>query len=159
LSVGDAEDEAMAIVHSLRALTVDLNVAVSGFANKYKMHSTDVRALICLLDAERSDTPATPGWLGAQLGINSASVTALVDRMVKAGHVARERDSADRRRVLLQVTPSAVTLGESYFGPLISRAVSTLGNFTATERATIASFIAAMRADVERTRIDREPSL
>ncbi|MER5838249.1 MarR family transcriptional regulator, partial [Streptomyces sp. NPDC002130] len=108
MSVGDAEEEAMAIVHSLRALTVDLNVAVSGFANKYTMHSTDVRALICLLDAERSDTPATPGWLGAQLGINSASVTALVDRMVKAGHVARERDSADRRRVLLQVTPTAV---------------------------------------------------
>lgn len=117
MSVGDAEDEAMAIVHSLRALTVDLNVAVSGFANKYKMHSTDVRALICLLDAERSNTSATPGWLGSQLGINSASVTALVDRMVKAGHVARERDSADRRRVLLQVTPSAVTLGESFFGP------------------------------------------
>lgn len=121
MSVGDAEDEAMAIVHSLRALTVDLNVAVSGFANKYKMHSTDVRALICLLDAERSDAPATPGWLGAQLGINSASVTALVDRMVKAGHVARERDSADRRRVLLQVTPSAVTLGESFFGPHFTR--------------------------------------
>ncbi len=86
-------------------------------------------------------------------------MTALVDRMVKAGHVARERDSADRRRVLLQVTPTAAALGESYFGPLISRAVSTLGNYTATERATIASFIAAMRTDVERTRVDREPSL
>lgn len=159
MSVGDAEDEAMAIVHSLRALTVDLNVAVSGFANKYKMHSTDVRALICLLDAERSNTSATPGWLGSQLGINSASVTALVDRMVKAGHVARERDSEDRRRVILQVTPSAVTLGESFFGPLISRAASTVGNYTAAERATIASFIVAMRADVERAGIDREPSL
>lgn len=159
MSVGDTEDEAMAIVHSLRALTVDLNVAVSEFATNHTMHSTDVRALICLLDAERSDTPATPGWLGAQLGINSASVTALVDRMVKAGHVARERDSADRRRVILQVTPAAVTLGEGFFGPLISRAVSTIGNYTAAERATITSFIMAMRADVERARIGREPSL
>ncbi|MDI9901528.1 MarR family transcriptional regulator [Rhodococcus sp. IEGM 1409] len=158
MSVGDTEDEAMAIVHSLRALTVDLNVAVSGFATKYTMHSTDVRALICLLDAERASTPATPGWLGSQLGINSASVTALVDRLVKAGHVARERDSADRRRVLLQVTPAAVTLGEDFFGPLISRAVNTVGNYTATERATIARFIVAMRADVERARIDMEPS-
>ena len=49
-------------------------------------------------------------------------------------------------------------VGESFFGPLISRAASTVGNYTATERATIESFIAAMRADVERTRVDREPS-
>ncbi len=111
---------------------------------------------------ERGSVTVHALWVGAALVTVVAlglQVTALVDRMVKAGHVARERDSADRRRVLLQVTPSAVTLGESFFGPLISRAASTVGNYTATERATIESFIAAMRADGERTRVDREPSL
>ena len=113
--------------------------------NASAVSPSDMRGVERLLDEGRRNGSKLP-------------VTALVDRMVKAGHVARERDSADRRRVLLQVTPSAVTLGESFFGPLISRAASTVGNYTATERATIESFIAAMRADVERTRVDREPS-
>jgi hypothetical protein len=49
-----------------------------------QLHSTDVRALIHLLDAARAGRNATPGWLGSQLGLNSASVTALVDRLEDA---------------------------------------------------------------------------
>jgi MarR family len=60
------------------------------------------------------------------LGMNSAAVTALVDRLERLGLARRERDTADRRRVLLTVTEQAIDLGWAFFGPLIARVVGVL---------------------------------
>ncbi len=141
-----------AMVHGLRELVVQLNLFGSEFARTHGLHTTDVRALIALLDAARAGRIATPGWLGQQLGLNSASTTALVDRLEKDGLVSRERDARDRRRVKLQVTESAEQLGWSFFGPLIGQAVGVLDSFSPDELATIDEFLARMRAVVENVR-------
>lgn len=107
------------LVHRMRALVVQLDLFGAEFAQSHGLHATDVRALIALLDAARAGHQATPGWLGQQLGLNSASVTALIDRMEKSGLVTRERDGRDRRRVIVEVSDTAKTLGWSFFGPLI----------------------------------------
>lgn len=49
-----------------------------------------------------------PRELGDRLGISSGSATELVDRLEQAGHLQRQRDLADRRRVSLHATPRAV---------------------------------------------------
>nr|WP_175420565.1 MarR family transcriptional regulator [Rhodococcus sp. SGAir0479] len=135
----------MAYVHRLRALTVELNLLGSEFATRNGLHSTDLQALICLLDAVRSGTPPTPGWLGSQLGISSASTTALVDRLEATGLLARTRDTEDRRRVLVTVTPRAEELGWSFFGPLIGRVVDVIDTFSPGEQQTISTFLARMQ--------------
>ncbi|OZC66995.1 MarR family transcriptional regulator [Rhodococcus sp. 15-725-2-2b] len=140
--------EPVAAVHRLRALTVELDLLGADFAQKHSLHPTDIRALICLLDADRAGTRATPGWLGGQLGLESASVTALVDRMSKRDLVSREADPADRRRVLLRVTAHASELGTRFFGPVIGRAVDELARFTPEQRATIDDFLTTMHAVV-----------
>jgi DNA-binding MarR family transcriptional regulator len=140
--------EPVAAVHRLRALTVELDLLGADFAQKHSLHPTDIRALICLLDADRAGTRATPGWLGGQLGLESASVTALVDRMSKRNLVSREADPADRRRVLLRVTAHASELGTTFFGPVIGRAVDELARFTPEQRATIDDFLTTMHAVV-----------
>ncbi|MDV7084931.1 winged helix-turn-helix transcriptional regulator [Rhodococcus sp. IEGM 248] len=134
-------DEGARTVHRLRALAVELNLLGAEFAQLHGLHTTDLRALICILDADRAGLAATPGWLGGQLGINSASVTALLDRMEKAGLIRRDRDADDRRRSLLAVTPRAVDLGQTFFGPLIDRTAAILDDFDAGERATISRFL------------------
>ncbi|OYD70189.1 DNA-binding MarR family transcriptional regulator [Rhodococcus sp. OK302] len=150
------------MVHQLRALVVQLDLFGAEFATQHRLHATDVRALICLLDAERSGRHATPGWLGQQLGLNSASVTALIDRMNKNGLVERERDDNDRRRVLLGVTDRAKDLGLSFFGPLIGHAIDVLETFTPQQLETIGEFLTKMSTAVETTRADQagahEPS-
>src|ERR1051326_8749948 len=90
----------MAVVHQLRAVTVELNLMAAEFAGANGLHVTDLRALIELLDAERDGVVAAPGWLGERLRLGSPSATALVDRLERLGHVRRTRDEADRRRVL-----------------------------------------------------------
>lgn len=134
------------VVHQTRALTVELGLLVARFARDNNLHPTDVRALIALLDAERSGLTAGPGWLAGQLGLDSSSVTALVDRMVDAGHVERAPDPRDRRRVSLRVTAAAVSLGQRFFGPLIDAIDTGMDAFTAAEAATISRFLAAMTA-------------
>ncbi|WP_050065346.1 MarR family winged helix-turn-helix transcriptional regulator [Rhodococcus sp. RD6.2] len=149
-------EDSLSTVHRLRALTVELHLLGAEFGRVHGLHSTDVRALICLLDAERSSRPATPSWLGEQLHLNSASVTALIDRMEKAGHARRQRDSQDRRRVFVEVTPEAVELGWAFFGPVIANALAAIGTYSPREVETVVRFLTDMQAAVEGTRRDSD---
>jgi DNA-binding MarR family transcriptional regulator len=142
----------MRTVHLLRAVTVELDLLGAEFAALHRLHPTDLRALIHLLDADRAGITATPGWLGAQLGINSASVTALVDRLERRGHIRRVRDTADRRRVLLSVEDDAVALGWSFFGRPISRMVAAMSSYDEAELAVVQRFLTEMGAVVAEER-------
>ncbi|GAU65905.1 putative MarR family transcriptional regulator [Streptomyces sp. NBRC 110611] len=141
----DDHDPGLQLVHLLRAVTVELDLFGGEFAARNGLHPTDVRALISLLDAARSGATATPGWLGAQLGLNSAAVTALVDRLERRGLVRRERDTYDRRRVLLAVEDKAVALGWSFFGPLINEMVAAMRSFDEADLVVVQRFLLAMR--------------
>lgn len=141
----DDRDLELRLVHLLRSVAVELDLFAGEFAGLHGLHPTDVRALIHLLDAARADMPATPGWLGAQLGVNSASTTALVDRLERLDLVRRERDTRDRRRVLLTVTDRAVTFGWSFFGPLIEEMVAAMRSFDEPDLAVVRRFLLAMR--------------
>ncbi|WP_037680665.1 MarR family transcriptional regulator [Streptomyces albus] len=154
----DEGEPGLRVVHRLRAITVELDLRGAEFAQRNGLHPTDLRALICLLDAARAHTPATPGWLGRQLGLNSAGTTALVDRLERLGHVRRVRDSRDRRRVLLEVDERAVALGQSFFGPLITEIVAATRTFSDTELAAIQRFLLDVR-DVLAAQRDPSSSL
>ncbi|MEU3459295.1 MarR family transcriptional regulator [Streptomyces sp. NPDC006733] len=131
----------MRTVHLLRRITVELQSSGGGFAERHGLHPTDLRALISLLDAARAGIPATPGRLGAHLGLNSAGTTALIDRLERLGHVRRARDEQDRRRVLLEVTDGAIALGQAFFGPLIEDVLGVADTFDADELATVDRFL------------------
>ncbi|MER5745639.1 MarR family transcriptional regulator [Streptomyces sp. NPDC002225] len=140
--MGDEGPE-LELVHLLRRVTVEFGLRQAEFASLHGMHSTDVRALICLLDAERAGTAATAGWLGSQLGLNSAGTTSLIGRLERLGHVARVRDDRDRRRVLLSVTPRARELGRAFFGPLIEDTTSVLRGLDGDGTAAVRRFLEA----------------
>lgn len=141
----------LATVHRLRALVVELHLLGAEFARAHGLHATDVRALICLLDAARGGRDASPTWLREQLHLNSASVTALIDRMEKSGHVRRQRDNRDRRRVLIQVTPEAVQLGWSFFGPVIANVTTAIDTYSAEQLKTVDKFLADMQQAMDVT--------
>ena len=146
--------QAPATVHRLRALTLLLDTAGAAFAARNGLSATDVRALVCLLDRERAGVPASPTWLAGQLRVTTASVTALLDRLERAGHVRRVPRSDDRRRVDVRVEDSAKDLGWAFFGPLIDATAAVLARRSAGERAVIDAFlddlVAAVAAAGER---------
>jgi DNA-binding MarR family transcriptional regulator len=138
----------MQVVHLLRAVTLELNLLGADFAAANGLHVTDLRAIIELLDAERAGVTATPTWLGQRLQLNSASVTALADRLERMGHVQREHDAVDRRRVLITVTPSAKRLGLAFFGPLFDRIIGQLSGFDAAGVETIHRFLSGLNGEI-----------
>ena len=146
------QDESMRLVHLLRAVAVELNLLGADFAARNDLHPTDVRALIVLLDAGRAGESVSPGLLGARLHLNSASTTALVDRLERLGHVRRVRDGQDRRRVRLELSAQAVELGVSFFGPLIDAVVAALRPFSRAELDTVGRFLDAVSGSVAATR-------
>ena len=66
---------------------------------------TQLRALFVL--AHRSQRVSD---LAKALGMSLASASALGDRLVRQGLVARRRDASDRRSVLLQLTPAGTRI-------------------------------------------------
>ena len=143
----DEQDQrGLQLVHRLRAISVELELSRAAFARAHGLHDTDVRALIHLLDADRAGAPATPGWLGAQLGLTSPSTTALIDRLESAGHVVRQRSSADRRKVEIRVSDQAVALGWEFFGPLLTGMLGAMRSFGAAELHTVDRFLREVAA-------------
>ena len=64
------------------------------------LHVTDLRCVNAL-----EDGPLTAGEIGARLALTSGSVTALIDRLVRAGFAERIADPGDRRRAAVALTP------------------------------------------------------
>jgi len=63
------------------------------------VHVTDAECIDFLLEAGS----ATAGQLANMAGLTTGAMTAAIDRLEKAGFVRRQRDPADRRKVI--VTP------------------------------------------------------
>ena len=59
--------------------------------------------IMVLREVAQSDW-ITPGAVAAQLRFGQATVTNIVDRLVAAGLVTRQRGAQDKRQVILQVT-------------------------------------------------------
>lgn len=128
----------------LRRLTVEVDAVGSRFADLHGLGRTDVRALVAIMDAARSRQALTAGALGSAVELSSASVTALVDRLEKAGHVHRVRDAEDRRRVVLEMTDSAMRAGGEFFGGLQRDLIAAMGAYTDEELAVVRRFLTEM---------------
>lgn len=66
-----------------------------------------------------SDGPMTPGVLAQRTGLGTGgAITSVVDRLEREGYVRRERDAADRRRVLVSAVQERVV---ERVGPIYAR--------------------------------------
>ena len=134
----------------LRRLNVELDAVTARFATEHGLNRTDVRALVAIMDAARRGEALTAGGLGAAVDLRSASVTALVDRLERVGHVRRVRDADDRRRVSLEMSEQAMTAGAEHFGGLAADLVDAMRDYTDEEIAVVTRFLTEMTDVVAR---------
>jgi DNA-binding MarR family transcriptional regulator len=95
----------------------------------------------------RTRGPLTPGQLAEAAKLTSGTVTGVIDRLEKAKLVRRERDTGDRRKVLVVPTADAVErLAPIYAGQaeLLQRV---LAQRTAAELEVISSFLGDLVAE------------
>ncbi len=125
----------------LRRLNVELDAVGQRFATVHGLGRTDVRALVAIMDAARRGEALTAGALGQAVELSSASVTALVDRLERFGHVRRVRDPEDRRRVALEMTESAMAAGGEFFGGLNRDLLAAMADYSDDELAVVRRFL------------------
>jgi DNA-binding MarR family transcriptional regulator len=87
--------------------------------------------------------PLTAGQLGDATGLSPAAVTGLIDRLEQAGVAERRPDTADRRRVLVAVSPGAARIAALY-ERLERDARGRVGAYSAREQTVIARFLREM---------------
>ncbi|MFI6865978.1 MarR family winged helix-turn-helix transcriptional regulator [Nocardia sp. NPDC050406] len=102
----------------LRALTAISEQLGHVFARWNNVRPNDFRAMLHIASAEYAGRPLTPGQLGKLMGVSSAAVTYMVERLTASGHLRRGTDPADRRRVILYHDTPGRTAAEEFFIPL-----------------------------------------
>ncbi len=92
--------------------------------------------------------PLTPGQLGGAVGLASAGTTALVDRLEASGFVRRKRDTADRRRVLVNLDEELLSRKLApHFAHQALHLAKVSRRFDAAELAVVARFLEALASD------------
>ncbi|MFB7470336.1 MarR family winged helix-turn-helix transcriptional regulator [Kitasatospora sp. NPDC056184] len=154
----------------LQDLASEMNLLGHGFAAASGLHTTDVQALLAIMragpaphgapDGTAGEDPTappgiTPGRLGEELGLSSGAVTAVLDRLERAGHIRRTRDAADRRLVLVHYLPGAGRMAAEWFAPVARRTETVRAEFTPAELAAVARFLDRMTVELEELRHSR----
>ncbi|MEU0133110.1 helix-turn-helix domain-containing protein [Streptomyces sp. NPDC006296] len=144
--------ELLALAMELRRMNGEINRLVHAFAHAQGLHATDVQALGAILDAE---TPLTPGRLREHLGLTSGAVTACLDRLERAGHIRRARESADRRVVHLYYESGAKAAARSFFMPLAEAATGAREASGPGELEAALRFLGRMNGELSRIQVPR----
>ncbi|MER7706683.1 MarR family winged helix-turn-helix transcriptional regulator [Kitasatospora sp. NPDC097605] len=142
----------------LQDLASEMNLLGHGFAAAGGLHTTDVQALLAIMragDATTASPGITPGRLGEELNLSSGAVTAVLDRLERAGHIRRTRDAADRRLVLVHYLPGAGRMAAEWFAPVARRTETVRAEFTPAELAAVARFLTRMTGELEDLRHSR----
>jgi DNA-binding MarR family transcriptional regulator len=130
--------------YDLRALNADTNRLERLFATLHNVSNNDLDALRHIIVSETAGTPLSSGDLRERLGVSAAAVTYLVDRMIEAGHVRRDSDPTDRRRVILRYSEHGSQVAQAFFRPMRAHTQKAMADFSDEELETAHRVLAAM---------------
>lgn len=122
-----------------------------------RMNETDLMALRHLLREKHAGRPVRAIDLARHLHISSASVTALVDRLVRDGHAQREPHPTDRRTLIIAPTSHSDEEVRATLGKMHQSMLGLVDSLTDRERVIVARFLKGMTEAVEEATED-EPA-
>jgi DNA-binding MarR family transcriptional regulator len=138
------------LVQQLRSEITGYLGAASQFdervAKRLKLSRTDLRCL----DLIARLGPLTAGRLAEETGLTTGAVTFMLDRLEEAGMVTRRRDTEDRRRVWVEIVPSAHEQLQGLQKPIAEEMRAVAQRFKTDELAAVRDFMRAAREVFER---------
>ncbi len=138
------------IASDVRALAAESDQIGRSFAAQHSLGANDFRALVHIMVADDAGTPLTAGELRERLALSGAAVTYLVERMIASGHLRRESDPSDRRKVILRYAEHGLAVARGFFTPLAAHNHRALAALPDTDleaaRRVFAAVVDAMRS-------------
>jgi DNA-binding MarR family transcriptional regulator len=122
-----------------RSLGNSSSMLLNACAERLGLHSTDWGCVLLLNEA--LPTPLTAGQLAELTGLTTGAVTGVLDRLENAGYVRRERDPADRRRVIVQLVPEEMARIQPMFDGMIADMIAMHREYSDDELAVIVEML------------------
>jgi DNA-binding MarR family transcriptional regulator len=123
-------------------------------ADAIGINRTDLRCL----DVIQREGPVPAGRLAEETGLTTGAITTVLDRLERIGYARRVRDPADRRRVLVEVTPRAFEGAVDFYAAHVALAESSYRRYTEAEIELLLGFVRAGRELNEREAAKLEAS-
>jgi DNA-binding MarR family transcriptional regulator len=119
----------------------------SAIADRLGVSATDVKCYSIL----RQTGPITAGDLAERTGLTTGAITGVIDRLERAELARRVRDPHDRRRIVVEMVHNAKREREIWalYEPLGRTITALVGQYSASERATLLDFLTKASAVLE----------
>ncbi|MDR6170342.1 MarR family transcriptional regulator [Curtobacterium sp. SORGH_AS_0776] len=140
----DSRVDAVDVLNALRRYRSAESAAQRRAREALGIGENALLALRALLDAEEAGRTVNAKDLAEHLDITPASTSALVDRLVRSGHVERHPDPNDRRGVILTASGGSMRQVLQVIDQLDSRAVEATEHLSNDDMAVIVSFLDEM---------------
>ncbi|MET0473584.1 MAG: MarR family transcriptional regulator [Mycobacterium sp.] len=120
----------------LRALAAQSDQIGRIFAEMHGLSANEFHALLHIMVGESTGEALSAGQLQQRVGLTQSGITHLVDRMIDAGHIRRDADSTDRRKVILRYEEHGMEVARAFFTHLGAANRQAMANLTEQELAT-----------------------
>lgn len=150
----------MLMAADVRALSAESEQIGRVFAGRNELVSNDFHALVHIMVADNAGSPLTSGELRERMGLTGAAITYLVDRMIVSGHIRRESDPADRRKVILRYSDHGMAVARAFFSPLADHAHAAMTDLPDEDLAAAHRVFSAMTTAMRafQTELTDEPA-
>lgn len=121
-------------IRSTTQRATQMNVTAAGVIG---VNPTDMQCIQLLQHG-----PLTAGELARRTGLTTASITTAIDRLERAGFVARTRDATDRRRVVVELQAERASAAVApVFLPVVRAWRELMADYDARDLQLIADFL------------------
>ena len=109
----------------------------SAVAEALGLNRTDMRCL----DVLQREGAVTAGHLAEATGLTTGAMTVALDRLERAGYARRARDSGDRRRVLVELTPALNSRAGEFYGEHMAMSERLYQRYTLDQLELLLEFV------------------
>ncbi|GAB3843869.1 MarR family winged helix-turn-helix transcriptional regulator [Nesterenkonia populi] len=137
-------DQALEVLTALRAWHQAERRMNEASQRYMKLGENDMRALRWAIAAQRSGRTVTPTMIAQHLGISTASVTKMLDRLERGEHIRRRPHPVDRRSSTVEVTEETQRAARESVGRSHAERYRVAAEMTPEERGAVIRFLEAL---------------
>lgn len=121
------------------------------------MGENDLLVLQYLLRAKRQGREVSPSELAKYLAVSTPSVTGILDRLERSGHLVRESHPDDRRRVIVRSSDMAAAEVNGTLRGMHARMMEVVSSLSAEDAAVVTQFLRNMTDAVDTIDLPAHP--